>query len=70
MTAACALRTRPAALSLAIAGACFLAYPAIRPYTDEASLVGAGAFAFPACLLRYRTAGRTTPNRAKPAWSS
>lgn len=49
-------RTRLAALSLVIAGACFLAYPAIRPYTDEASLAGAEAFASPAWLLSHTLA--------------
>jgi len=49
-------RTLLAALSLVIAGACFLAYPAIRPYTDEASLAGAAAFASPAWLLSHTLA--------------
>lgn len=49
-------RTLLAALSLAVAGACFFAYPAIRPYTDEASLAGAGAFASPAWLLSHTLA--------------
>lgn len=49
-------RTLLAALSLAVAGACFFAYPAIRPYTDEASLAGAGAFASPAWVLSHTLA--------------
>ena len=49
-------RTLLAALSLLIAGACFLAYPAIRPYTDETSLAGAEAFASPAWLLSHTLA--------------
>ncbi|MDK2990128.1 MAG: hypothetical protein PWR16_1657 [Methanoculleus sp.] len=49
-------RTLLAALSLAVAGACFFAYPAIRPYTDEASLAGAGAFASPAWILSHTLA--------------
>ncbi len=50
------LRTRLAALSLVIAGACFLAYPAIRPYSDEASIAGAEAFASTAWLLSHTLA--------------
>jgi len=49
-------RTLLAALSLAVAGACFFAYPAIRPYTDETTLAGAGAFASPAWLLSHTLA--------------
>ena len=49
-------RIHLAALSLAVAGACFFAYPAIRPYTDEASLAGAGAFASPAWTLSHTLA--------------
>ncbi len=49
-------RTLLAALSLVIAGACFLAYPAIRPYTDEASLQGAEAFASPSWLIAHTLA--------------
>lgn len=49
-------RINLAALSLVVAGACFFAYPAIRPYTDEASLVGAGAFASPAWFLSHTLA--------------
>lgn len=46
-------RTLLAALSLATAGACFFAYPAIRPYTDEATLASAEAFASSAWLLSH-----------------
>ncbi len=49
-------RTLLAALSLAVAGACFFTYPAIRPYTDETSLAGAGAFASPAWLISHTLA--------------
>jgi hypothetical protein len=49
-------RIHLAALSLAVAGACFFAYPTIRPYTDEASLAGAGAFASTAWLLSHTLA--------------
>ncbi len=49
-------RTLLSALSLAVAGACFFAYPAIRPYTDETTLAGAGAFASPAWLLSHTLA--------------
>ncbi|WP_243669586.1 hypothetical protein [Methanoculleus chikugoensis] len=48
-------RIHLSALSLAVAGACFFAYPAIRPYTDEASLAGAGAFASPPAWLLSHT---------------
>ncbi|WOX55667.1 MULTISPECIES: hypothetical protein [unclassified Methanoculleus] len=49
-------RTLLSALSFGLAGACFFAYPAIRPYTDEASLAGAEAFASPAWLLSHTLA--------------
>ncbi|WP_332449251.1 hypothetical protein [Methanoculleus sp.] len=49
-------RTYLAALSLVVAGACFFAYPAIRPYTDETTLAGAEAFASPAWLLSHTLA--------------
>lgn len=49
-------RIHLAALSLAVAGACFFAYPAIRPYTDEASLASARAFTSPAWLLSHTLA--------------
>jgi hypothetical protein len=47
------LWTRLAALSLVIAGVCFLLYPAIRPFSDEATLRGAEAFASSAWLLAH-----------------
>jgi hypothetical protein len=49
-------RTLLSALSFGLAGACFFAYPAIRPYTDEASLAGTEAFASPAWLLSHTLA--------------
>jgi hypothetical protein len=36
---------------MAISGILFVLYPAIRPFSDEASLQGAGAFASPAWIL-------------------
>ncbi len=56
MTSASTLRTRPAALSLVVAGVCFLLYPAIRPFSDEASLQGAEAFASSSWLLAHSLA--------------
>lgn len=50
------LRTRLTALSLAVAGVCFVLYPAIRPFSDEASLQGAEAFAAPSWLLAHSLA--------------
>jgi hypothetical protein len=38
-------RVRAAAVALAVAGAFFFLYPAIRPFTDESTLQGAQAFA-------------------------
>jgi hypothetical protein len=38
-------RARLGALALAIAGICFLLYPALRPFSDEVTLAGARAFA-------------------------
>jgi hypothetical protein len=38
-------RARLGALALAVAGVCFLLYPALRPFSDEATLAGARAFA-------------------------
>jgi hypothetical protein len=38
------LRIRLAAISLALSGIFFVLYPAIRPFSDEASLQGAEAF--------------------------
>ncbi len=51
-----ALRTRLAALSLAIAGVCFVLYPAIRPFSDESTLRGAQAFATSAWPLAHTLA--------------
>jgi hypothetical protein len=56
MTYASTLWTRLAALSLGIAGVCFLLYPAIRPFSDEATLRGAEAFASSAWLLAHSLA--------------
>jgi hypothetical protein len=50
------LGTHLTALSLAIAGICFALYPAIRPFSDEASLQGAEAFADPSWLLAHSLA--------------
>ncbi len=44
------------ALSLAIAGICFVLYPAIRPFSDESSLRGAEAFAASSWLLAHSLA--------------
>ncbi|HEU0027455.1 MAG TPA: hypothetical protein VFQ25_10100 [Ktedonobacterales bacterium] len=44
------------ALALLLAGVCFVLYPAIRPYSDEASLRGAAAFASSAWLLAHSLA--------------
>jgi hypothetical protein len=49
-------RTWAPALALVLAGVCFVLYPAIRPYSDEASLQGAAAFASPAWLLAHSLA--------------
>lgn len=38
-------RIRLAAMALAVAGILFVLYPALRPFSDEASLLGAAAFA-------------------------
>ncbi len=56
MTSTSTLWTRPAALSFAIAGVCFLLYPAIRPFSDEASIQGAEAFASSSWLLAHSLA--------------
>lgn len=40
-----AYRVHLAAMSLAVAGILFVLYPALRPFSDEASLLGAAAFA-------------------------
>lgn len=44
------------AAALALAGAFFVVYPAVRPYTDEASLSGAQAFASGAWLVAHLSA--------------
>jgi hypothetical protein len=44
------------ALSLALAGVCFLLYPAIRPFSDETSLQGAAAFATSSWLVAHSLA--------------
>lgn len=44
------------ALSLAIAGICFVLYPAIRPFSYESSLRGAEAFAASSWLLAHSLA--------------
>jgi hypothetical protein len=46
-------RVRLAALSLVVAGILFVLYPAIRPFSDEASLQGAAAFASPAWIAAH-----------------
>src|SRR5512135_1044071 len=48
--------TRLAALSLAVAGVCFVLYPAIRPFSDEATLRGARAFATSAWIVAHSLA--------------
>jgi hypothetical protein len=48
-----AARIRLAALALAIAGVLFLLYPALRPFSDEASLQGAAAFASGAWIAAH-----------------
>jgi hypothetical protein len=49
-------RTRLAALALAVAGICFVLYPAIRPFSDESSLQGAAAFASSSWVLAHSLA--------------
>lgn len=44
------------AAGLALAGACFLLYPVIRPFSDEASLAGARAFASASWLVAHSLA--------------
>lgn len=46
-------RIRLASVSLVIAGILFVLYPAIRPFSDETSLVGAAAFASPAWIVSH-----------------
>ena len=50
------LWTRVTVLSLAIAGICFVLYPAIRPFSDESTLLGAEAFASSSWLLAHSLA--------------
>jgi hypothetical protein len=45
-----------AALSLSISGILFVLYPAMRPFSDEASLQGAQAFASPQWILAHTLA--------------
>lgn len=56
MTSSNANRLRLPAFALAIAGACFVLYPAIRPFSDEATLQGAAAFASSAWVLAHSLA--------------
>ncbi len=56
MTYTSAFWARLIALSLAIAGACFVLYPAIRPFSDESTLRGAEAFAASSWLLAHSLA--------------
>jgi hypothetical protein len=46
-------RTGLAALCLAVSGILFVLYPALRPFSDEASLQGAQAFASPFWVLAH-----------------
>ena len=46
-------RTRLSAVALAIAGIFFLLYPALRPFSDEASMQGAAAFASSRWLVAH-----------------
>ena len=56
MTTASSSRVRLAALSLALSGILFFLYPALRPFSDEASLQGAEAFASPFWILAHMLA--------------
>jgi hypothetical protein len=47
---------RLTALSFAVAGICFVLYPAIRPFSDEVSMQGAEAFASTAWLVAHSLA--------------
>ncbi len=51
-----AFRTRLSAVSLVISGVFFVLYPALRPFSDEASLQGAAAFGSPQWLLAHMLA--------------
>ncbi len=41
------------AVALAVAGLCFLAYPALRPYSDESTLAGAAAMSSTAWVVAH-----------------
>lgn len=56
MTSTSTRRTRLPALALVIAGVFFVLYPAIRPFSDESTLLGAAAFASSAWLLAHSLA--------------
>ena len=49
-------RIRVAAISLALSGIFFVLYPAIRPASDESSLLGAEAFASFSWVLAHSLA--------------
>jgi hypothetical protein len=51
-----AYRVRLGSVALAIAGLFFVAYPALRPFSDEASLAGAAAFASTGWLAAHMLA--------------
>lgn len=51
-----ASRVRLGALSLGVSGILFVLYPAIRPFSDEASLQGAAAFGSTAWILAHMLA--------------
>ncbi len=55
-TTASPSRVRLGALSLALSGILFLLYPALRPFSNEASLQGAEAFASPFWVLAHMLA--------------
>ena len=54
MTCTDTLWMRLTALLVAIAGLCFILYPAIRPFSDESTLQGAEASLPPLGFLRTR----------------
>jgi hypothetical protein len=53
---ATAFRARLSAVCLGISGVFFVLYPALRPFSDEASLQGAAAFGSPQWLLAHMLA--------------
>src|SRR5438034_3412260 len=55
-TTASPSRVRLGSLSLALSGILFLLYPALRPFSNEASLQGAEAFASPFWVLAHMLA--------------